>query len=169
MPFNLLKTYNQLLEIKHLTEKQRTESLMAIFNRDIANNTGFKFNSKLIRPIAIEGREPLEILFTHITTTITDTNSRKREFDIYRSERLHWIKYHIEKGESDKVYIFSAEDKDGIRTYIYDEVEHYVIVLNPKVNTKNEHYYYFLTAYHLRGKDKFKIMKKYKRKLNELY
>jgi len=63
--------------------------------------------------------------------------------------------------------VFSAKDKGGIRTYIYDQTEHYVMVLEPlrKINE-----YYLLTAYHLKGKDNKKIENKYKRRrLTELY
>ena len=45
---------------------------------------------------------------------------------------------------------FSVKEPEGIRTYIYDKNEKYVIVLEPK--HKNT-IYYLLTAYHLRGKD----------------
>ncbi len=45
---------------------------------------------------------------------------------------------------------FSVKEPDGVRTYIYDKDEKYVIVLEPKHNNT---IYYLLTAYHLRGKD----------------
>lgn len=38
MPFNLIKKYNDLLDIMGLSEAQRIESLRRIFNRDIQNN-----------------------------------------------------------------------------------------------------------------------------------
>jgi hypothetical protein len=62
------------------------------------------------------------------------------------------------------LYIFSVDEPDGIRTYIYDREEFYVIVLEP-LKKKNE--YYLLTAYYLEGKDKArdKMMKKYNRRL----
>lgn len=49
-----------------------------------------------------------------------------------------------------------------------DEDEFYVIVLEPKTNADNEEYYYFLTAYHLRGRSKNKIKNKYRRRLIEV-
>lgn len=63
------------------------------------------------------------------------------------------------------MYVFSVDESAcGVRTYIYDKDENYVIVLEP---LRNSNEYYLLTAYHLRGKDKSrdKIMKKYKRRL----
>jgi hypothetical protein len=50
MPFNLLKTYNTLLEIVALNEGQRTHSLRNVFNRDIQENTNFLFRGKKINP-----------------------------------------------------------------------------------------------------------------------
>ena len=38
MPFNLLKKYPELLEILHMNEHQRKESLMRIYKRDIEDN-----------------------------------------------------------------------------------------------------------------------------------
>ena len=35
MPTNLIKSYPQLLELGHLNEYQRTQSLLNIFKRDI--------------------------------------------------------------------------------------------------------------------------------------
>ena len=37
MPINLIKRYPELLEILHLNNFQRNESLRRIFNRDIEN------------------------------------------------------------------------------------------------------------------------------------
>nr|NQU91786.1 hypothetical protein [Bacteroidota bacterium] len=96
---------------------------------------------------------------------MTDKKTKARAFDFHRSVRLHWVKHHIDERKKDDMLIFSCRDKDGNRTYIYDRTEFYVIVLEP-LKKKDE--YYFLTAYHLRGRDKFKIAKKYKRELNDL-
>ena len=48
MPFNLLKKYPELLEILHMNEHQRKESLMRIYKRDIEDNPNFKFREKQI-------------------------------------------------------------------------------------------------------------------------
>ena len=60
-----------------------------------------------------------------------------------------------------------ADGQDGIKTYIYDRDEQYVIVIEP-MRKKNE--YYLLTAYYLEGKDKAreKIMKNFKRRLSDV-
>ena len=50
MPFNLLKKYPELLEILHMNEHQRKESLMRIYKRDIEDNPNFKFREKQIYP-----------------------------------------------------------------------------------------------------------------------
>ena len=49
MPHNLIKVYNELLDLVAYTETQRTESLKRIFNRDIAENPNFAFKTKKMR------------------------------------------------------------------------------------------------------------------------
>ena len=166
MPLNLLKKYNQLLDIQGMGEYQRTISLRGIFNRDITNNPNFKFQAKQISPTPADGVDKMERLFTHLTTKIVG-NERKREYDYPRSVRLHWLRFHIEEQKADNMLVFSVDEPDGIRTYIYDNAEEYVIVLEP-LRKKNE--YYLLTAYYIEGKDKAreKMKKKYRRKLNEV-
>lgn len=167
MPLNQIKRYNTLLDISGLSEANRKISLRAIFDRDITNNTNFSFRNKRIQPTPKDGELKLDTLYTHLTTTITDYKTNKREFDIHRSNRLHWVKYHLNEKKNDGMLVFSAKDKGGIRTYIYDVNEKYVIVLEPlrKINE-----YYLLTAYHLRGKNENKIQNKYKkRRLKELH
>ena len=67
MPLNLLKKYPELLEIGHLTEVDRTNSLKAVFKRDIEDNSNLSFRAKVIRPI--KGEEPaMQLLFRHLTT-----------------------------------------------------------------------------------------------------
>lgn len=167
MPLNLLKIYNQLLELAAFNEQQRKISLMGIFNRDIANNARFHFRTKKINPTPADGVISMQTLFTHLTTVVVDRATRKREYEPDRSIRLHWVRYHIEEQKKDEMLYFSVKEPEGFRTYIYDKVEKYVIVLEPLRN-KNE--YYLLTAYHLNGKDekRDKILKKYNRKLDEV-
>ncbi len=169
MPLNLLKKYNELLDLGAYSVGQRNKSLLAVFKRDIANNTNFTFNNKKIKPTPQEdGQVKMEILFTHLTTVMKDKIDRKRIFDIHRSVRLHWIKHHIDYNKKKEVLHFSVKEPEGIRTYIYDIDEKYVIILEPLRNGKE---YYLITAYYLRGKDakRNKILKKYKRKLDVMY
>ena len=161
MPFNLIKIYNDLLELAAYTPAKRKESLKKIFDRDIANNSKFSFRNKAIKPTPKDREVPMETLYSHLTTEITDKKTRKREFDMFRAVRLHWVKHHIEEKEKEGMLVFSAKDKNGFRTYIYDERELYVIVLEPGKKTGD---YFLLSAYHLRGKNKFKIKNKYNRR-----
>ncbi len=177
MPLNLTKKYNKLLELVHLNEKERLASLHNIFNRDIVNNPHFKFREKMIRPIMKDGLPALDILFKHLTYRSiekTDEKGKKynsREvFDFKRSERLHWIWHHIQ--EKEDIKIFSVNDRvkgrNKIRTYLFDEKESYVIILEPFRRTND---YYLLSAYYLQkeyGGIKT-IQKKYRRRLNEVY
>lgn len=167
MPTNLLKEYNQLLELNSLTEQQRKASLMGVFNRDIANNPNFSFRRKKLNPTPAAGQDTMARLFTHLTTVIVDKETKHREYDGARSARLHWIRFHIEDRKKDEMLIFSVEEPEGARTYIYDKIEEYVIVLEPMRHVGE---YYLLSAYHLEGKDKArnKMLKKYKRRLPDL-
>lgn len=168
MSFNLLKKYNQLLELESLSDGERHRSLMGIFNRDIANNNNFHFRSKPIKPTPVDGEIKMSTLYTHLTCEIEDKKTRNRVFDIHRSKRLHWIRFHIEEQKKDNMLVFSVAEPDGIRTYVYDKDEKYVIVLEP-LRRKSE--YYLLSAYYLRGKDlaRDKFERKFKRRLPELY
>lgn len=164
MPLNLLKKYNQLLDISSYNEFQRKKSLKGVFDRDITNNTNFAFQTKQIHPTPADGQDAIERLFTHLTTVIIDKSTNKREFDMARSIRLHWIRFHIEEYKKDNMLVFSVEEPNGTRTYIYDKAEKYVIVLEPM---RKKHEYYLLSAYYVEGKDtaRDKMTKKYKRKL----
>lgn len=167
MPLNLLKKYNELLVLAGFNEAQRRQSLRGVFNRDIANHPNFNFRAKKINPTPADGVIKMETLFTHLTTVMVDKVTRKREFDLSRSLRLHWVKFHIEEQKKDQMLYFSVREPEGFRTYIYDIVEKYVVVLEP---LRNKREYYLLSAYHLRGKDaqRDKMIKKYNRKLNEI-
>jgi len=169
MPLNLLKSYNQLLEIASMSESQRKKSLKGVFDRDFTNNSDFSFRTKKINPTPADGQDSMERLFTHLTTMIVDEATKKREFDMARSVRLHWIRHHIEERKNDNMCIFSIREPNGIRTYIYDLNERYVIVLEPMRDLKKNEYA-LLTAYYEEGKDKSrsKILKKYKRKLPDV-
>lgn len=178
MPFNLLKTYPQLLELGQFNEHQRTQSLQAIFKRDIEENPGLNFRTKIIRPI--KGEEPATVLlFKHLTTEeiqVMDEAGKtypKRVFEMDRSLRLHWVKFHLEERKQNNVEIFSVEERDQkkrhdiIRTYIYDTEQKYIIVLDPQ---RSQTDYYLLTAYYVNKEyGEKKIKKLLKRKLPELH
>jgi len=150
-----------------MTVPQRKKSLKGVFDRDIRNNSDFSFRKKKINPTTADGEDSMERLFKHLTTVITDKKNRRRDFENSRSIRLHWIKYHLEELKKENIYVFSVEEPEGKRTYIYDKEEEYIIVLEP-LRMKPE--YFLLSAYHLEGKDKArnKMMKKYGRRLQEL-
>lgn len=170
MVLNLIKKYSNLLEIVHLTEHDRKVSLRAIFKRDIEENLNFKFKNKQIRPIKkTDGLSSLETLFTHLITEDDNSNGiKKRKFEIDRSIRLHWIKFHIEETIPDQIHIFSVLDRiagnNRKRTYIYDKEKKYVIILELQRSGND---YYLITAYYLNKPQGVKqIEKKYKNKLD---
>ena len=82
MPTNLLKVYNQLLELNSLNEFQRTASLKGVFNRDITYNANFSFRRKKLNPTPAEGQDTMERLFRHLTTVITDKETNKRDVNL---------------------------------------------------------------------------------------
>ena len=178
MPFNQIKIYPQLLELAHLSERERIVSLRKIFDRDIVENESFIFNKKQIRPTKIDGVLDLDRVFRHLTTEEIEVEEngkrfRKRIYEKDRSERLHWLKIHIDQSIADKVEIFSIKErdqrkrKDILRTYLYNITQKYVVVLEPQRSGKD---YYLLTAYYLNKKFGVKMMnKKLKNKLGFLH
>ncbi|MBN1599043.1 MAG: hypothetical protein JW894_12180 [Bacteroidales bacterium] len=172
---NILKKYPELLELAYLSVVERTKSLKSIFERDIENDPNLNFRKKKIYPI--KGEEPaMQLLFNHLTREEVeeeDESGRKvkrRVFDMHRSQRLHWVKYHIEENKKDKMEIFSTEErvkgKTVFRTYIFDLAEKYVIVLEPQRTKKD---YYLLTAFYLYKKHgETQIKNKLKNKLGEI-
>jgi hypothetical protein len=176
MPLNQIKKYPELLELCQFNEYQRIVSLKGIFKRDIEDNPDFKFRTKPIRPIKKEGQIPMETLFNHlIKKEEKDVQGKKtgaRIFEMARSQRLHWIKFHIEERKTKNIDVFSYEDRiegrgNVIRTYIYDFDQEYVIILEPQRSKLD---YYLITAYHFNEPGgKKQILKKQKNKLNEIY
>jgi len=168
MPLNLIKIYNDLLDFGSYNEYQRRQSLQGVFDRDFTNNSNLRFKNKPIQPTPKSGEIPMATLFTHLTTVMTDKATRQRTFDPDRSKRLHWVSFHIDERKDNDVLHFSVREPEGIRTYIYDKNEKYVIILEPLRKIDE---YYLITAYHLTGRDakRNKILKKYKRKLNEIH
>ena len=175
MPLNLLKKYPELLELLALSQHARDKSLKAVFKRDIEDNLNFKFRTKQIRPLKEEGIPNMTTLFNHLTRTQNeDENGYKvhgRSFEIERSKRLHWVKYHFEEKKLDNMEVFSYEDKVGkrhvIRTYIYDKDKKYVIILEPQRSNLD---YYLLTGYYIDKKyGKKQIEKKLKNKLGVVH
>lgn len=166
---NQIKIYNQLLDLLSLRERDRDVSLRKIFDRDIQNNPNFAFEKKQIHPTPKDdGQIALDVLFLHLTRTVDNMETKSRVFDIHRSARLHWIRYHVEKNKANNMLYFSTREPQGIKTYIYDIDERYVIVLEPLRNGLG---YYLLSAHLLIGKDekRDKILQKYKRKLDTIY
>ncbi len=162
--FNKLKIYNQLLELDALTVRERNKSLYGIFQRDFINSTPY-FRAKLVRPTPREGEDTMKTLLHHLTTCTTNKDESSREYDRERSIRVHWIKHHICENSPGIRDIFSVKEKNGIRTYIYDKNERYVIILEPKGNDS----YYLITAYYLSGANIYKIENKARRRLDVVY
>ena len=109
--------------------------------------------------------------FMHLTThiEIDEEGIEHRAFDKFRSERLHWIRSHVEEKIADStVEVFSVRERDSkkrqivTRTYIYNSHRKYVVVLEPY---RNGTAYYLLTAYYLDqifGEKKLKKSMKHK-------
>ncbi|WP_417186603.1 hypothetical protein, partial [Bacteroides sp.] len=165
----------ELLEILHMNEHQRKESLMRIYKRDIEDNPNFKFREKQIYPTKSDGVADMGRQFTHLTceeAKETDENGNllpaKRVFEKDRSQRLHWINHHIQELSSENIEVFSVTERDQkkrcdiTKTYVYDKKEKYVIVLECQRKSS----YYLLTAYYLNKEYAEKgIKKKMKKRL----
>lgn len=171
---NLLKKYPELLELAYLTEAERNHSLRSIFKRDIVDNPDLNFRKVKIYPIK-DDKCSMQTLFNHLTTEKIEEQdeqgevNKRRVFDIHRSDRLHWLRYHLEENKKDGMEVFSLyeriEGKTVSRTYIYDVKQKYVIVLEPQRNRG----YYLLTAFYLHksfGVDQ--MQQKLKNRLSEV-
>ena len=176
MPTNLIKSYPDLLELLDLNETGRRKSLYGVFKKDIEDNEFIAFRKKQIRPMKKEDGEPaMQTLFHHLTTRMDESEegkaTRKRFFELDRSQRLHWVLHHLEERNPEGIEVFSYEDrinrKDVIRTYIYDKDQEYVIILEPQRSGLD---YYLLTAYYLNEKKgKKQIKQKLKKKLPDIH
>lgn len=177
MPFNLIKIFDQLLEIEHLNDYARRRSLRGVFDRDITENHNLNFRSKVIRPIKAE-QPTFDILFDHLISEDVDEIDEKgqkyskRYFEMQRSVRLHWIKVHLDESCSDNIHVFSASEKSHkskknvIRTYIYNEDKKYVVILDPQRSKLD---YYLVTAFYINKEyGEKKIKKQYKNRLPEI-
>lgn len=157
MPLNLLKKYPDLLDFKGLDDNAIIKSLLGVFDRDITNNEHFCFRGKRIYPIKTDGEIDMGREFNHLTRKEIEVQDesgthKQRVFDKLRSERLHWIKVHVEEQvEDSEIHVFSVQERNLkkrtniVRTYIYNKTRKYVIVLEPQ--SKNGGAYYLLTAY----------------------
>lgn len=179
MVLNLIKKYPDLLEIIQMSEFQQKQSLRGIFDRDITFNDNFLFHDKQIRPTQKDGIVDMDTVFNHLITedqeVIRDDGSKyiRRVFEKDRAQRLHWLKQHVDEAIKKTIHIFSVTErdrrkrKDVIRTYIYNSVDNYVVVLEPQ-NLDTD--YYLITAYHLNKNHGTKQMKKKMKKcLPELH
>ena len=160
MPTNLLKIYNQVLELLYRTDYENIASIKNVFYRDFNVDRPLVFNAKTIQPTPADGEDKIERLFNHLTRKELDSKTKKREFDSERAIRIHWIKHHfLNCAALDHIISFIVEDEK--RVYILDKREKYVIILEPlrQINA-----YYLLTAYKLLPSNYQKIMKKFEKR-----
>ncbi len=173
--FNLLKHYPELLELV-IEENARMHSLRRIFDRDIVENQNFLFCNKQIYPIKADGKPDLDREFMHLThhEVLCEDGIAHRQYDPLRSERLHWIRTHVEDRTNDdsEIYVFSVQERDKkkrtdiVRTYIYNKTRKYVVVFEPQ---RNGTAYYLLTAYYIDQEAGEKaMMKRLKRRMDTL-
>lgn len=163
MPFNLLKKYPALLEFSYDSFEKNIKSIRKVFDRDFIETTQ-SFNNKKIHPIPLEdNKDSIDLLFKHLTYKKNNKTKERDEFDRDRTIRIHWIKHHTQNKEEQNILVFSTKERHRTyRTYIYNTIHNYVIVLEP---LRCNDAYYLCSAYVLQGKDyeRDKIMRKYKR------
>lgn len=151
MPLNLIKKYPELLDLSG-AEDDNLRSLRGVFRRDVEDNINFRFREERIYPLKSSGIIDMDRLFDHLTHKTSEQEGVKHRniFDKARSERLHWLRTHIEdKVVPDEVEVFTlierAKGKDTTRTYLWNRAKRYVVVLEHQRNGG----YYLLTAYYL--------------------
>lgn len=172
MPLNKIAVYPTLLSLESYNETQRKATLLSIYERDIFNNTSLKFRNNTVRPMkAVDSNDTKLTHFSHLTCKTSkdeDGIERRNCFDLQRSKRLHWVRYHILESSPSRIKVFNYMDrirnKNYLRTYIYDEGESYIIILEPKRDTSE--YMYIISAYYLdEPYAKKQIDQKYKKRL----
>ena len=158
MPLNLTKKYPELLDLIGSMHNM-LDSLRGIYEREIENTPDFKFRGIPIHPLKSEGQLDMERTFKHLTTREYDQYDdngnllplKRREFDLARSKRLHWINHHVHECTPDNIEVFTVTERDKKKhmdvthTYIYDKIHKNVIVFDRKPNRQ----FYLLTAYYL--------------------
>jgi hypothetical protein len=150
MPANLIKTYNQLLDLLYPTFKKNLESIRKVFDRDFTPGD-ISFNTYPVSPAPKEGQDKMEILFSHLTTEVIDEATRKRTFEQSRAVRLHWVRYHLEESKQFNAYEVDEDNK----VYIVNKAEKYVVILEW---LRNKTRFYLLTAYPLYPNNYKKIL-----------
>ena len=170
MPLNLLKKYPELLILSGSVDAMKA-SLHKIYLRDIEDNNDFKFRGIQIHPLkSKEGQLEMNRTFDHITTREFPQYDEKgkllplskREFDMPRAVRLHWINHHVHEYTPKNIEVFTIVERDQKKradvkhTYIYDKVERFVIVFD----RREEKDFYLLTAYYLNEPYAEKMMRK---------
>lgn len=159
----------------YANESDRTQTLLKIYRRDIEENLSLVFRGKRIYPTKDEdGEQEMGREFIHLTREEVEEEQpdgkkiKRRVFDMFRSQRLHWIEPHLMEttGESD-IEVFSVNQTEP-RTIIYNRKMKYVVVLLPQKRSKGA--YYLLTAYYL-NKDygTKQIEKQFKKRLGVIY
>lgn len=80
--------------------------------------------------------------FMHLTTERVEEQDgdgniiKKNVFEPERSKRIHWINHHIHEKTPANIVVFSVVERDQekrrdvTKTYIYDKVEKYIVVLD---------------------------------------
>jgi hypothetical protein len=162
MATNLLKKYNQVLELLYRNDYENIVSIKNVFYRDFNTEKPLVFNAKIIQPTPADGEDKIERLFNHLTRKELDYATKKREFDSERAIRIHWIKHHFLNYKMLN-HIISFIVPDENRVYLLDKNENYVIVLEP---LRKIEAYYLLTAYKLLPSNYQKIMKKLEKRGN---
>ena len=142
MPLNLLKIYNDRLELFHQSERDNLRSIRAVFDRDLTGEPILELQGIPIKPTTADGEDTMDRLFRHLTTVVTDKDIKKREFERERSVRIHWVKHHVINMSNQLV--FSVIDEK--RVYVLDRAERYIIVFEP---LRKERAFFLLTAYPL--------------------
>ncbi|PPL04267.1 hypothetical protein [Parapedobacter indicus] len=143
MPSNLLKVYNQLLELLYISHRDNVQSIRKVFDRDFAVFP-FRFRQYPIHPTPADNEDTMDRVFRHLTTVVVDQAVKKREFETARSIRIHWVKHHLEERKQDVIRVFTVLNEN--RVYVLDVTERYVVVLEP---LRKLQAFFLLTAYHL--------------------
>ena len=138
-------------------EEDRIEFLYSIFRNDFIINRCFLADKIYIDPKSHQKKDSKERVFWHIITK-TNPKTKKREFDINRASRIHWIKKIILNCFDKEIKLFyHYESKQKvIRLYLWAYRQDFIVIIQKLGDTSS----YLVTSFYIEKHYNRKIYQK---------
>jgi len=138
--------FSKVLDLCHCsTEDEKYEFLYEIFCLDFIQNPTYLADKIYINP-TFQGKENgKEKIFWHIVTR-KNVQSRNREYDQKRAERIGWVKPIIVNHEHTEIkYFYHFEDNKKIRLYMWAYEHDFLVILQKLGATES----YVVTSFYI--------------------